>query len=362
MENLYILTWNICWGCMSSDKTSKNDRTAKALAEYCFKKKEETEKNVCLDNVSSVINNKPYDIIALQETMHWKILYENLRIENKCYINLSIENKFKIGVNITTFYNNFKFELIKVFFGIINDDLGDVRPFQFILFKNRNTSEFFYFINLHNAHSTEKETVERKINLCKLCIIPHEENIDIIIPYSIESESALQNNYDQNLNGKIITKYRDETRETEVQITEKKIYPIIMAGDFNDHGKFNYWHGLEINSTVVSTGIKPPNTCCTPNSRTDKLRDETYNIDDKLGDYILTSDDISVIKNNSLVILEQYYNSYNFPTSDHLPVEALVSLNDFTSIPKHKSRKTSVGGKSKKYRNKNKRRSTRRRR
>ncbi len=35
---------------------------------------------------------------------------------------------------------------------------------------------------------------------------------------------------------------------------------------------------------------------------------------------------------------------------------------DFTSIPKHKSKKTSVGGKSKKYRHKNKRRSTRRRR
>lgn len=35
---------------------------------------------------------------------------------------------------------------------------------------------------------------------------------------------------------------------------------------------------------------------------------------------------------------------------------------DFTSIPKHKSNKTTVGGKSKKYRNKNKRRSTRRRR
>ena len=35
---------------------------------------------------------------------------------------------------------------------------------------------------------------------------------------------------------------------------------------------------------------------------------------------------------------------------------------DFTSIPKHKSKKTSVGGKSKKYRHKKKRRSTRRRR
>lgn len=35
---------------------------------------------------------------------------------------------------------------------------------------------------------------------------------------------------------------------------------------------------------------------------------------------------------------------------------------DFTSIPKHKSKKTTVGGKSKKYRHKNKRRSTRRRR
>ena len=34
----------------------------------------------------------------------------------------------------------------------------------------------------------------------------------------------------------------------------------------------------------------------------------------------------------------------------------------FTSIPKHKSKEPSVGGKSKKYRHKNKRRSTRRRR
>ena len=48
-NNLKILSWNICWGCMKADDTSVGDRSALALAEKCVEIQE------CLNNVAKLI-------------------------------------------------------------------------------------------------------------------------------------------------------------------------------------------------------------------------------------------------------------------------------------------------------------------
>lgn len=63
MTVLKILTYNVCWECISgSDKGS-----ARIYAEKCSKTKKINNKNLCYRNVSKIASYKKFDIIGLQE-------------------------------------------------------------------------------------------------------------------------------------------------------------------------------------------------------------------------------------------------------------------------------------------------------
>ncbi len=89
-NNLKILSWNICWGCMKADHTSHLDTTAQFLAEKCVEIQE------CLNNVAKLINNDKYDIIGLQEAAKYNdIIFKSANLQKMG----SIHHTLLIGKN-----------------------------------------------------------------------------------------------------------------------------------------------------------------------------------------------------------------------------------------------------------------------
>lgn len=107
-------------------------------------------------------------------------------------------------------------------------------------------------------------------------------------------------------------------------LNKYSVTTVIMAGDFNDHGNYNYWKEMDlfkhsniniIKNTVVKTLTQPPYTCCDV-SRTWNNKDNMF------GDYILVSSTYDI----NLKIPKNFnYDAQQFPTSDHLPIEAVLT-------------------------------------
>ena len=82
-ENVNVLSWNVCWGCMTASALSNLDTFAQHLAyDKCFKEK---PNHSCLLNVSNAIDtfiqeNKLLDFIGIQEATNWKDIYNNSKL------------------------------------------------------------------------------------------------------------------------------------------------------------------------------------------------------------------------------------------------------------------------------------------
>lgn len=104
MNNLKILSWNICWGCMTADDTSHLDTTAQVLAEKCARTQ------VCLTNVAKLIDNDEYDIIGLQEaTKYNDIILKSKNLQEMGCVHHALYIKGNT-IDLTTFYNKQKFK------------------------------------------------------------------------------------------------------------------------------------------------------------------------------------------------------------------------------------------------------------
>ena len=361
-----ILSWNICWGCMSADNLSQYDRSSQKLAMYCKHLKDTTASNMCLSNISKFLMNSSsnYDIVALQEAKNWKQIYAD--VNTQCsynYINYIIRNSMGQNVEIVMFYNKTMMKPKRIFCG----DLGtaDTRPYQLILFE-LSTGQKIYIMNLHNGHNNNKPTFERIIasnvfyyNIDDFISENDNYNIEIITKDS-DNESIYINNAD-----------KTETIKLTEDVTPE-IFPVIMAGDFNDHGTYDYWKtGLEIKGNLVKGATyNPIRTCCSPISNSSKisaiLRKEGVNPTDiYYGDYILVS---SELKYNKLNAIPEHFIKEAididditpvFPTSDHLPVEANVDFKSNTIAKSYKAGEKKTRRlrkmKGRKYRKKSKR-------
>ena len=74
MESIKVLTYNLCWGCMVADKTSKFDGTALPLATTCETLRNgNNNQHVCLQNIADFIDKicQGYDFIGTQENGNW---------------------------------------------------------------------------------------------------------------------------------------------------------------------------------------------------------------------------------------------------------------------------------------------------
>lgn len=261
---LRILSWNICWGCVSENI---NDRTSKELVKRCLR----IGGKKCLSNIANVITHKKYDIVALQEASKWRDIQTILRNKGRDYDVISCR---KNQEDMATFYNTNRLELM----GHIDGDISRGRPYQMIEFYDRKENKIFCFINLHNDHDISKKDLQ-----------------DIIMNGFDRFKRSLNTS---TLNG------------------------IIMAGDFNDHYQ-NYWKGFRINNSIkLSSPIKPPKTCCTGR---DNIRTYSSHTDNMIGDYIIIDESEMLFTVVNKIVSHFNYDGRNFPTSDHLPVECQIS-------------------------------------
>jgi hypothetical protein len=286
MEQIYnnipinILSWNICWDCMS------NNTTYGELGKKCNQFK--IIKNIsCLDNVSIFINRKKYTFIGLQEASGWQRIYKNGLNNYMGYVH-SIGGKNEL----VTFYDKKRFEPIYLKIGYIVPPTA--RPYHIIFFEEIDTLNKYIFINLHNGHHITKDLLEEKIN--------HDINNCLILDKSNEHDTS---NKEYIYNNTDITNYIDNNK-----------FKVIILGDFNDHGE-EYWKGLKFLKNIKVTSIKePPKTCC---SEDRKINTKEV----KIGDYILINSKLEYIDSCN-VPKDFNKDSDNYPTSDHLPVEAII--------------------------------------
>ncbi len=321
-----IISWNLCWGCMTGDKRKMVNNgkwlnsTAENIGKYCSCK----GKHYCLNNVAEFLikqfkNSKSF-IISLQEAYNWKILYNLLKKNlNISYLHCKLKKS-----EVVIFYssNYFKPIALKSNDIIIKNSSGG-RPFLNIIFElkniskystNNNIKKYFNVINLHNDHYILKEDLEHILskNNNKFYINKtNKKNFENIQDYKLEELNRYININNEILGG-------------------------IICGDFNDYSGSNFWKGIKIKInnkiTEYKTNKIPPNTCCysdlykpyilnSNNNKIEKYRD--------YGDYILLS------KNNKLkykidnIVPKKFLTNKNlidYPTSDHKPIYSKILL------------------------------------
>lgn len=296
-DDLWILSWNVCFGCMTN---SKKDRSASPLPEHCKQISSRTlpkGKFACLENVVTTIKDAgDFDLIALQETSNWEKLCR--RLNQYAYVHS------KDIEDMLTLYDPNRFKLLTLSVG----NIGSGRPVQILLFSDRlKKQKNLIFINLHNKHNVSKDHLRRAFT-----------NIVSKGGFVVNANTSISN-----------AQNKTQTKET-INWFNNKECVVIVAGDFNDRNKYDYWRGFQPfanatffhrqlrDTTVSSLGFKPPKTCCNT-QRIDFLDDPYY------GDYILI-DKKSKFTRKTEIVRSFEPNFETFPTSDHLPVVAVVNV------------------------------------
>jgi hypothetical protein len=287
--------------------TGTNAGSARILGEQCRKNTIHGNPSICLINVVEILNSLDnFDLIGLQESANWDIIYNKLINKNLKYIH----SKYGI-VNIVIFYNCTKIKIIAIKSGIFNIDPNNIRPYQIIFCYDLISNKYLIFINLHNGHGKNyiKDKLQDKFNI--------NENIMKILDDG-------NNNY---LNCQLYEtdKYNDIKEYFDNDIN------IIMVGDFNDYGE-NFFSGfkpfektsLKIKDIEVSTNnLKPENTCCDVLPfKNGKIPYDSKNYN-RYGDYILFSNNLIPFINNKIYNLDpsKLY-------SDHLPIFSILNYKD----------------------------------
>jgi len=353
-----------------------NDGSANAIANKCTDLSSEAaaavagpeEIFVCLDNVITTIQAGNYNLIGLQESSNWEKIYAQISNSHH-YINVKIENSSNLGVDLTTFYDKSRFTIVEVYFGNITRNGSDVRPYQIILFKDKD-GKLFYFINLHNAHRVSKPELAAFLAMgIKLPTaptpVPVPPNLNIILPLS--GNPALSQGIAQ-----VVGQVYNFTYEAdgEMQTSTVEAYfaperkrkatniPVILMGDFNDVGPYNttthsrdnpdYWTGITFNGVEASLrgsslrgsslrdAPSPPLTCCAGSG---EIRTAGGERDTHYGDYILNGGDIIVSEPCRILTDSFDQDADRFPTSDHLPVTATFILTSPVSGGKQRTQR-----------------------
>lgn len=320
-NNIDILSYNLSWGCMTP---SNKNNSVKKLSQYCVEKTKNKKTSICLENALKIIddNENPYSFIGLQEASKYYILIKkSKKLQEMKYIHSNTLNN-NLGENLITFYNQRKYKLL---FFKTDTLLKNDRPVHILFFKNQINNTNLILINLHSYHYTNNEN--KKLNKILSDLLDIKNNI----LGTIIDEKIKPKNFKNNINKQIINE----------KILDLKNPNIIIMGDWNDHKKYNYWKSFkpfeytkinEIKNIIVKSK-KPPNTCCVGKK---SLRPDSK---DKLyGDYILISDNLKFKKENFIPKKYNLFNAYKFPTSDHLPIKAIICFRS-KSLKKNRKKK-----------------------
>lgn len=364
-ETIKVLTYNVSWEAMSANTneakinklvTAGKILSAKAVAEICREAgKTDDKDNKCLLNVASIIEGSPdLDFIGLQEATNWNLIKEKSTKLNKMkYIHHNLPKKGGSRVEeLVSFYNPKKFKFIAAYIGEVQS-----RPYQIIYLKHKVSLVIYAFINVHLPHKDVKQDMLDKFkfttgNIYKLIDetkdagnakdlkIPEE----LMTPASITALNTALASTGANI------KYEQNAFLNEIYNTKH----IIFLGDTNDQAGKLYENYKPFDMIMIDpTKVKPefkalatnfkglqvskkgttlPASCC--NSSAEKKQTYTagngkYTL---FGDYILVSDKLDFVAGQGNVILQKLLDENkdfeNFPTSDHLPVYAEISLPD----------------------------------
>ena len=295
-NSINVLNWNICWEAMVGDIVGQG--SAPILGATCSitEINRRTKLNECATNVIKLIDNLniDYDFVAIQEAAKWKDIYKySKKLKPMGYVHHIIGSS-----HLVTFYNKEKYDAIAVVTDTIIHNNRRGRPYHIIYLKNKITSEFYIFINLHNADGV---------------------SID-------DLENQLARKFDNFFSIDKTEQEHSEKLKVPTQIRwSKNNYNVIVAGDFNDRGLRNYWMGLKpfkytnipnLTKLEVKCNVEPPKTCCRQLENTSPLNH---------GDYILVNSSLAIEKNNYIP-----KSDHLFPSSDHLPV--LIELKSRTAV------------------------------
>ena len=153
-----ILSWNVCWGCMSSNSSSKYDITAKELAQHC--ETLNTGNNVCLNNVVKIINNKFYDFIGLQEIVGWnEMITKSPRLQNMGFVHSTVTTVPEKKIEFITFFNHNRFNLLFAKQGNIDPDNLEGRPYHILFLTDKSDGKQYIIVNLHNGKGRKYITI-----------------------------------------------------------------------------------------------------------------------------------------------------------------------------------------------------------
>ena len=320
--HIRVLTWNISFGAMMG---SDLDVSSLPLPQVCREKGEfeiddtGIKYTQCLNNVVQTIDtsalSEPYDFVALQEASNCNIVFskstELQRMGGFVHHMADFED-------MITFYDEQKYNLLAVKVG--NLVPGDGRPYQILFLQNTQDMSHYIFINLHNGHGTSRERLEQKLSA----------NINRgFIPRRVQMDAGRAHDNHNHI-GPDVSDTNDISQIIKT-INEKDV-KVIMAGDTNDSGYHDYWKNFKpFNNTqfenLKSLEVKsnrPPFTCCAPMRNYPPIPIRRAISDDTLiGDYILVSQNLSVVHDNR-VLLGVEYDAQIFPTSDHLPIEIVL--------------------------------------
>ena len=198
-----ILTWNLCWGCLSNDK---NDKTGLAVVNKCIEKTfvgYPPIKYACFQNIQNTIHKTletkmNIDIYAFQEAIHDPVQNDSMdKLLKDNYTRKT--TKFNL-VCLTTYYNN-KYTLVRTV--AEGNFIESGRPFHILELLDNKTGSKFYFINGHIGHHINSISVNKVL-----------------------TDAFVINKYDPS-------------------------YEIIMAGDRNDRGKILDWSNTYIKGKKV---------------------------------------------------------------------------------------------------------------
>lgn len=326
MKEIRVLTWNICYGCMTNNP---EDRTARQLAERCKTLSKKTKKPfACLDNVIQTIQDasrdRTFDFIALQEASNWKKI---VRVFSNKMGHVHSKGGYE---DMLTLFDKNRFHLL----GFKAGDLSSGRPYQVLVFHDKENKKIIVFINLHNGHNVVKSQLQNSLSV-KANKTTQKRSTSLWWMRSLWNNASDTHSTSTKPTKIQYIQDAEKRGDNVLEIIQKKNQDVcvIAAGDFNDHVPHQYWKGLNLKhihqSTLSSNKTKPPKSCCSTSR-------QKNSVDPYYGDYILADmTKMKFVKNKNNHVAQHFNpeaikkhwmmpDKIIFPTSDHKPIEATL--------------------------------------
>ncbi len=281
-----VLSYNICLEAMTNNKDNTlnpNTHTAVPLGKKCVPVSPGSKLTVCAKNMADMINGLAsslkvncLDFVGIQEASRWD---ELMKAADSSLNEMGFEHSKANNTELVSFYNKNRFDLVHSIKESFSTDPN--RPYQILIFKEKNAEGGIVFINVHNPHS---------------------------FPFT-----SMQ------------TDFSNELKKLSNLTSEEKQYPIIAVGDFNETGWDWSSNSLSPKSwkpfsdAGIETEISidnPPFSCC----QSDGIWDDGnggFRKGSRGGDYIFYSESPAKPQ------VPPNYDTSSLK-SDHLPVVAVL--------------------------------------